>query len=292
MFSIFRFSIRRASLHEISQILITSLKDIFMKGTSTTIFLANIVMPLDPHSSLEALHPSLWRASQLARCAGDYVDCGHPQLAQELPGGGWPAGALIELLIDHVGTAELQLLQSALHAQERGQIVFLQTPYQPHACSLLQAGFSRQRLLWLRSQKLNDALWTAEQVLSSANCAALLFWQNQVKAESLRRLHLAAQHGRTLFYLMRSSRFKDHPSPAILRIHLQVVQQGLSLSFIKRRGVQKHEAIILPMSLPPAISMRSSIESDVRHTENAAARVGRDSFAALATRRLLPSLVS
>ena len=247
---------------------------------------------LNAHTSLEMLHPSLWRASQLARGISDVVTCGYPQLSQELPGGGWPAGALIELLIDHPGSTELQLVRPALQAQEHGQIVFLQTPYQPHACALLQAGFPQQRLLWLRSQKLNDALWTAEQVLSSANCAALLFWQNQVKAESLRRLHLAAQHGRTLFYLIRSSRFKDHPSPAILRIHLQVVQQGLSLSFIKRRGVQKHEAIILPMSLPPALSMRSSIESNVRHTEDTAALVGRDSFAALATRRLLPSLVS
>lgn len=248
-------------------------------------------MPLDPHSSLEALHPSLWRASQLARGMGDYVECGYPQLAQELPGGGWPAGALVELLIDHAGSAELQLLQAALRAQHRGQIVFLQAPYQPHACALLQAGLSRQRLLWLRSQKLADTLWAAEQILSSANCAALLFWQNQVKVESLRRLHLAAQHGRTLFYLVRSSRFIEHPSPAILRIHLQVVRQGLSLSFIKRRGVQKNEALLLPMPLPAAMWMRSSIESHVPSTENTAAFVGGDSFTALASRRLLPSLV-
>lgn len=247
---------------------------------------------LNAHTSLEALHPSLWRASQLARGMSDVVTCGYPQLSQELPGGGWPAGALIELLIDHPGSAELQLVRPALHAQEHGQIVFLQTPYQPHSDALLQAGFSRQRLLWLRSQKLVDALWTAEQVLHSGNCAALLFWQNQVRTDALRRLHLAAQHGRTLFFLMRSSRFKDHPSPAILRIHLQAAVQGLHLAFIKRRGVQKHDALFLPASLPLPMFNRLVIETDVRTTQDTTTVVDRPTPAESGTRRLSPSLVS
>ncbi len=51
----------------------------------------------------EAIHPSLWRASQLARSSVRGVDTGHPELTAELPGGGWPAGALVELLAPQPG---------------------------------------------------------------------------------------------------------------------------------------------------------------------------------------------
>jgi len=47
----------------------------------------------------EAIHPSLWRASQLARGRGRTVDTGYAVLSAELPGGGWPIGVLIDLLV-------------------------------------------------------------------------------------------------------------------------------------------------------------------------------------------------
>jgi protein ImuA len=47
----------------------------------------------------EEIHPSLWRASQLARGRGRVVDTGYPALSAELPGGGWPVGALVDLLV-------------------------------------------------------------------------------------------------------------------------------------------------------------------------------------------------
>lgn len=48
--------------------------------------------------SLESLHPSLWRGSQLARGGPRTVDTGYAALSVELPGGGWPVGGLVELL--------------------------------------------------------------------------------------------------------------------------------------------------------------------------------------------------
>ncbi|MGF6923116.1 DNA polymerase III alpha subunit [Paraburkholderia sp. 40] len=42
------------------------------------------------------MHPSLWRASQLARSRGRVVETGYPALSTELPGGGWPVGALVD----------------------------------------------------------------------------------------------------------------------------------------------------------------------------------------------------
>lgn len=193
------------------------------------------------------IHPSLWRASQLARGAGEYVASGYASLSSELPGAGWPAGALTEILIRHQGTAELSLLQPALSSLKQGHIILLQAPFQPQALALAELGLDLSQLLWIRCQKHADALWTAEQILRSGSCGALLFWQNQIRTESLRRLHLAAQGGRSLFYMMRSPDYALNPSPAPLRLKLDSVAGGLQIELIKRRGAQHHAPLFLPM---------------------------------------------
>jgi len=71
---------------------------------------------ISPLPSPEAIHPSLWRASQLARGRGRVVDTGYPALSAELPGGGWPVGALVDLLVQQPGVGELRLLRPALSA--------------------------------------------------------------------------------------------------------------------------------------------------------------------------------
>ena len=67
--------------------------------------------------SIEDIHPALWRGSQLARGAQRVVPTGHDRLSRELPGGGWPRGALIELLTRQSGVGELRLLAPALASE-------------------------------------------------------------------------------------------------------------------------------------------------------------------------------
>jgi len=56
-----------------------------------------------PLKNVEDIHPALWRGSQLARSQGQTVDTGYAVLSAELPGGGWPLGTLIELLVQQPG---------------------------------------------------------------------------------------------------------------------------------------------------------------------------------------------
>lgn len=87
-------------------------------------------------ASPEALHPSLWRASQLGQGATRCLDTGFAALSAQLPGGGWPSGSLIDLLVQQPGSGELRLLAPALAQLPGLPIVLLQPPHPPQALAL------------------------------------------------------------------------------------------------------------------------------------------------------------
>ncbi|TWI62126.1 protein ImuA [Pseudoduganella lurida] len=204
---------------------------------------------LRPHlPAPEALHPSLWLASQLAQSHDRCVDTGYPVLSNQLPGGGWPTGTLVELLLQQPGVGEMRLLQPALMALER-PVVLIQPPYAPQALGLAALGIPPTQLLWIRNTgKSSDALWAAEQVLRSGSCGAVLLWQQHVRDDALRRLHLAAQSGETLFCLMRPLVAAQSASPAPLRLALHPAAGGIHIDFVKRRGPQREAPLFLPLT--------------------------------------------
>ncbi len=196
----------------------------------------------------ETLHPSLWLASQLAQSLDRCVDTGYPALSTQLPGGGWPTGTLFELLLPQPGVGELRLLRPALAALQR-PIVLLQPPHAPQALALAALGIAPSQLIWIRKTgKSTDALWAAEQILRSGCCGALLLWQQHVRGEALRRLHLAAQSGDTLFCLFRPLAAAQDASPAPLRLSLRPAAGGMEIGFIKRRGPQRDAPLFLPLT--------------------------------------------
>lgn len=204
----------------------------------------------------EALHPSLWRASQLARGRARCIDTGHPTLSSQLPGGGWPVGTLVDLLVQQPGIGEMRLLAPALRQVADRRVVLLQPPHAPQAIALAGLGLSPSSVIWLRAERTADSLWAAEQVLRSGSCGALLFWPDQLgnggrqrtaRPESLRRLHLAAQAGETLFFLLRPLAAEQYASPAPLRLSLRPAPGGLDVGFVKRQGPARDDALFLPM---------------------------------------------
>ncbi|RXZ38810.1 translesion DNA synthesis-associated protein ImuA [Oxalobacteraceae bacterium CAVE-383] len=229
--------------------------------------------------SPESIHPSLWRASQLARGMNRCIDSGHAALSAELPGGGWPVGSLIELLLQQNGIGELRLLQPALRNLGRRRIALLQPPYPPQTLALAELGLAPSQLLWIAPTRNADALWAAEQILRADSCGALLCWQNQVRNESLRRLHLAAQSGGALFFMLRPLHFAPDASPAILRLRVAAAAGGVQIGFAKRRGPQRDTPLFIPLPF-----MHSSLPS--HHVS-----LDRPAPAPAAARSISPTLV-
>jgi protein ImuA len=206
-------------------------------------------------AALPILHPALWRASELAQAAGSTIATGYPALSAALPGGGWPTGNLIDLLLPQAGIGELRLLRPALRqlgaGPGPGPIVLLQPPHVPHVQALDGIDVPASQLIWIRNAAGNDGLWAAEQILRSGSCAALLFWQQHVRGNALRRLHLAAQSAATLFCMLRPLAVAADASPAVLRLSLHAAAGGLEIGFVKRRGPRRDSRLFLPLHPSP-----------------------------------------
>jgi hypothetical protein len=199
-------------------------------------------------------HPGIWRGSDIARTACPGIATGFAALDAELPGGGWPRGALTEILPQHEGIGELRILGPAL-AQLAAQgkfIAWIAPPYLPYAPALAAAGIGLERIVIVKTVKDSDSLWAAEQALRSAACGGVLVWPRDIRFAQLRRLQLAAEGGRCLAVLFRPTQAAREPSPAALRIALATAAGGLALSILKRRGAPLSRPIFLPaLSAPP-----------------------------------------
>src|SRR5438477_6932724 len=147
--------------------------------------------------------PDIWRGQALSRAGAPTLPCGFPELDAELPGGGWPAGALTEIFPAHEGIGELRLLGPALAALTRARacVAWIAPPYSPYAPALAAAGIDPARLIIVRAASAKDALWAAEQALRSNACGAVLAWPQRIKYVELRRLQIAAEGGRAAAFL-------------------------------------------------------------------------------------------
>jgi len=199
--------------------------------------------------------PSVWRGGALAAAAAPAVPSGFAALDVELPGGGWPAGALTEIFAAREGMGELQLVLpalAALSAQER-RIAWLAPPHLPYAPALAAAGVRLEYLTVVRAPGRRDALWAAEQVLRAGACHALLAWLPRARYVDLRRLAVAAAASPGPAFLFRPPAAAREPSPAVLRLALEWSEGCLAARILKRRG--------MPLAAPLRIEVRRPVHA-------------------------------
>ncbi|HEY4372105.1 MAG TPA: translesion DNA synthesis-associated protein ImuA [Burkholderiales bacterium] len=206
-------------------------------------------------ASLESI-PGLWRGDTLARVELESLPTGYDALNAQLPGGGWPLGALTEILNDRCGIGELRLFFPALAALSRQAgappVILLQPPYTPYAPAFAGAGIAPEQVLLLRTPRPEDALWACEQCLKYAPRCALFAWPQKLKPQDLRRLQLAVERRPVLAVLMREARAAQQSSAAALRIALKPGADGrqLHLSILKRRGALIARPVIVEPPSP------------------------------------------
>ncbi|MDO9196780.1 translesion DNA synthesis-associated protein ImuA [Rhodoferax sp.] len=227
-------------------------------------------------ASFAHLGDAVWRADELGCAAGATVASGHAALDAQLPGGGWPVGAINEILQAQSGQNEWRLLLPALRRAAPGPVVLVGAPHVPFGPGLCAQGFEAQRLLWIRAGAPAARLWASEQALRCSEVAAVLAWLPQVRAEQLRRLQMAAQEHRKLLFVMRPAQAIAESSPAVLRLLVAspLAEEGapgdaLQLHILKRRGPPLTQALALPARsarLGALLALRVKAEEVVRDT--------------------------
>ncbi len=192
-------------------------------------------------------HGLVWRVGDLSRVELPSVPSGFAGLDAELPGSGWPAGVLTELLPEHIGIGEVRVLGPALSSLS-GQgrwITWIAPPYLPYPPALEAAGIDLARVMIVRTKSTQETLWAIEQALQSGACGAVLGWPEKAGFTQLRRLQIAAEGSPALAFLFRSPLAARESSPAALRLHLQSIKGELAVRILKRRGGPLARPILL-----------------------------------------------
>jgi hypothetical protein len=221
----------------------------------SSVSLAAAAAPAGGISALAARN-LIWRGDSLAPASAPTWPTGFPALDAELPGGGWPASGLVELLLPQPGCGELRLLAMALSRQPQRELLWIAPPFIPYAPALHALGLGLERLTWLSPAAEADAAWAAEQALRSGRCGAVLWWGNTAPP-MLRRLHLAAQEGGSPLIALRPWGVQQQSSPAPLRLACEpLAGDQLAVQVFKRRGPPM--ATALRLTLPPVATLRRS----------------------------------
>lgn len=213
--------------------------------------------------------PDVWRPRERRLATSDArgYATGFSALDRELHSGGWPRGALTELLLPQPGIGELQLLLPLLADLSRRQLlqVWINPPFIPYAPALAQHGIAPDSLLIVRSEP-QHLLWACEQALRSAATGAVLYWPaRQIRYAELRKLQVAAATQNTVGFLLREADAASHTSPAALRLHLSAATPAdhshLSIQVLKQRGSTSGQTILLPRERTLAMPMSSPAQA-------------------------------
>lgn len=251
--------------------------------------------------------PGVWQADAMGTATLQTQPSGYALLDAQLPGGGWPVGALSEVLQPLPGLHEWQLVLPALAqatAARRGAVVAVAPPYEPFAPTLQARGLAADRVCVVRSGgAAAAALWAAEQALRCRDVLAVMAWLPQVQPAALRRLQLAAAQQQQLLWVFRPLGAAPQSSPALLRLAVQAqppvahgtspvpgALPGMAVEILKRRGPPMVHALGLP-GCHPRLAQALAAQAQRRQAAQHAAQqwamglAGRDAVLAQAQER-------
>jgi cell division inhibitor SulA/protein ImuA len=197
--------------------------------------------------------------SRNSTLAHTFISSGYVELDAILPGGGFLPGQLVEWLGEgHGSGAGMLALHAAwqvaspggiLVALDRDQLFF------PPAASAL--GINLDNLVLVRAGSAREEFWALDQVLRSAEVAAVWVSLDHCDDRHFRRLQLSVEQGGTLGCLVRSARVLGQPSWAHLQLLVKPVclrgpapadntrQRQLEITVIRCQGPQQGRRVVI-----------------------------------------------
>ncbi|WKB54397.1 translesion DNA synthesis-associated protein ImuA [Eleftheria terrae] len=243
---------------------------------------------------LESLDPaiecSLWRGTELSCGEQRTVSTGFEGLDAELPGRGWPLGAVTEILQPQATLAEWRLLGPGLRqlATAERPLWLVGAPHAPYCPGLRLAGLPETHLIRVRVDIPAERLWATEQAVKADGLGAVLAWLPQVRPAQIHRLQACAAQADMPIFLMRPELALRDASAAPLRL---VVSLGdawtLHVQIAKRRGPVHEGQLSLPAVSPQLARLAAARLQSMGHSFMESHRV-----ASAATASPYPALVT
>lgn len=198
---------------------------------------------------------ALWRGTELSPQVVRVEPTGFVMLDRVLPSGGWPCGALTELLVSQFSVVEMRLLSKTLAAQtKRGRTVALVgPPLSPHVPGLRHEGVDERHLVWIDVDTPRDRLWATEQLVKAGTFGMVIAWLPLVRSEQVRRLQVLSGRCAGPVVLCRPQAAARDASAAPLRVLARVATDWqVAVDVLKRKGAPVEETLLLP-SVPGGI---------------------------------------
>ena len=223
----------------------------------------SLELPMTPALNQVLQHPAIWRVGQLATNLKGSIATGFTVLDGALPNRGWASGEMTEVLANEHGIGEVLLLVPAVKqlTQSGRSVALIAPPLIPFPAAWEAEGILLNRIVVIRAEG-KDLLWATEQAAKSGACGMVIAWANtSVGASSrrgsqwsgchyendraLRRLHVAAEIGKTALIVYRPQSALANPSPAPTRLMVTSHLGELRIEIAKRRGVLQVSTISL-----------------------------------------------
>ncbi|HUU72774.1 MAG TPA: translesion DNA synthesis-associated protein ImuA [Burkholderiales bacterium] len=191
---------------------------------------------------------AIWRGSERASTGPAGIASGFDAFDEVL--GGWPPGALVELIAQREGIGEVSILLPALARLSKDErwIALINPPYIPYAPALFHAGVDLAKVVVIRATGSADTLWSMEQALRSGTCSAVLGWPAVMTEQAIRRLQLATETGGALGVYFTQPRATPRTSPVPYRLRIDGSIDSVRVEVLKRRG----GGLTAPLRLGPA----------------------------------------
>lgn len=203
-----------------------------------------------------AIEAALWRGTELGGPVSPVVGTGFDALDQVLPGGGWPCGALTEILVPQFSVVELRLLVDIIRAQtgQGRRVALIGPPQPPHALGLRHNAVDERFLDWIEVDVPRDRQWATEQCIKAGTLGAVIAWLPLIRAEQVRRLQVLAGRCRGPAFLCRPENAAREASAAPLRLIARPhTDWQIEVLVLKRKGTPLEAPLLLP-SVPGGIA--------------------------------------
>jgi cell division inhibitor SulA len=141
----------------------------------------------------------VWTAANAKQqVANPKLSTGYENLDKVLSGG-FPIAGMIHIQ-SYLGCGEMRLMLSILRQQHKAHneqklCMFIDPPFELNAEFLLSQNIELSQIVVIRTHKMEDALWSAEQSAKSGACSAVFIWQHHLKHLQVRKLEHAALKG-------------------------------------------------------------------------------------------------